>query len=376
MTWNWQQADWPKFTYERADLEPLETSFRLSCDAFIKVFQDVSADEQNMLRVELISEEALKTSEIEGEKFNRERLQSSLRQQIGLEDINSQASPEERGITEMMMALYRSFAEPLSHNMLASWHKMVMAGHNRLQVVGDYRKHAEPMQVVSGYISNPIVHFEAPPSARMQDEMTAFIRWFNDTAPDGKTPLPALTRAGITHLYFETIHPFEDGNGRIGRALSQKALAQSLGQPSLIALSYTIERQGNRYYEMLECSNKDNEITDWLIYFAETILDAQRNTMMQIEFYIAKTRLCERLNGRLNPRQEKVVARMLREGIEGFKGGLSAKNYISITGTNRQLATSDLNEMVEIGALTQTGEERNARYHLNLSRTNDTGYAS
>jgi len=197
--------------------------------------------------------------------------------------------------------------------------------------------------------------------------MKRFIAWFNATAPGGKTPLPALTRAAIAHLYFVCIHPFEDGNGRIGRALAEKSLAQNLGQPSLIALAYTIERKRKDYYAALERNNKDLEITGWMKYFANTILEAQNNTIKRVDFYIAKAKFYEKFRGKLNQRQEKVVARMFREGIDGFKGGLSAENYISIANTSRATATRDLQDLVEKGALTRTGELRHTRYHLNMN---------
>jgi Fic family protein len=222
------------------------------------------------------------------------------------------------------------------------------------------------MRIVSGGIHNPKVHFEAPPSAKMKDEMDAFVSWFNDTAPRGRISLPALTRAGIAHLYFVSIHPFEDGNGRIGRALAEKSLAQNLGQPSLIALAYTIERSRKAYYAALERNNKDIEITDWLTFFAETILEAQRNTIKRLDFYVAKAKLYETLRGQLNERQEKAIARMFQEGIDGFKGGLSAANYISIAKSSRATATRDLQDLVAKGALTSTGELRHTRYHLNI----------
>src|ERR1700744_2601641 len=135
------------------------------------------------------------------------------------------------------------------------------------------------MQGVSGPGYKRIVHFEAPRSKHMPDEMHRFIEWFNDTAPNGKSPLPALTRAGIAHLYFVSIHPFEDGNGRIGRAIAEKCLAQNLGHPSLLALAYTIARKQKDYYAALERNNQGLEITDWLEYFGRTILEAQANTI-------------------------------------------------------------------------------------------------
>jgi Fic family protein len=223
------------------------------------------------------------------------------------------------------------------------------------------------MQVVSGPIHKRKVHFEAPPSSHVPDAMKQFVKWFNDTAPGGKTPLSPLTRAGIAHLYFVCIHPFEDGNGRIGRALAEKSLAQNFGQPSLVALAYTIERKRNDYYASLERNNKETEITDWLKYFANTILEAQNNTIRRVDFYVVKAKFYEKHRGALNERQEKVIARIFREGIDGFKGGLSAENYISITGTSRATATRDLQSLIEKGALTKTGELRHTRYHLNLA---------
>ena len=241
-----------------------------------------------------------------------------------------------------------------------------MAGESDAIQIGGYRTHEEPMRVVSGRADKPTIHFEAPPSTRIVREMNAFASWFNATAPKGRRALPALTRAGLAHLYFVSIHPFEDGNGRIGRAISEKSLAQNLGQPSLIALAYTIQRARKAYYDMLERSNKTNEITAWLVYFAKTVLEAQRTTLERVEFYIGKAKFYDRVRGQLNPRQEKVIARMFRAGLDGFKGGLSAENYISITGTSRATATRDLTDLVVKGGLTRTGERRHTRYHLDL----------
>ena len=221
----------------------------------------------------------------------------------------------------------------------------------------------------------PKVHFEAPPSDRMAEEIDAFIAWFNRTAPKRASPLSALTRAGMAHLYFECIHPFEDGNGRIGRALAEKALAQCLGQPTLLALADTIGRHKKAYYDALEQANTDNEITGWLVYFAQMLLEAQAQTQARIEFLIAKARLYDRLSGQLNSRQEKVLARMFREGPDGFTGGLSAENYIRITQTSAATATRDLHDLVQKGALTRVGERRYTRYYLNLAGHSSTSTA-
>jgi Fic family protein len=368
MKWNWQQKDWPDFSYKKDPLETLEAKFLRQSGILSGTYKHVSDDDKNNLAVDLISNEAFKTSEIEGEFLNRDSLRSSIRRHFGLDTDNRKISPAERGIADMMMDLYKNFAEPLTHESLFAWHKMITSGRNDLKDIGRYRTHEEPMQVVSGPIHKPIVHFEAPPSKAMPKEMERFIKWFDRTAPDGAEPLPALTRAGIAHLYFVYIHPFEDGNGRIGRGIAEKALSQSLGQPTLIALSYIIEKHRKDYYGTLETSNKDNEISDYLVYFAETILEAQDYTQQMIDFLIQKTKLYDMVQGQLNERQEKALARMFREGVEGFKGGLSAENYITITGTSRATTTRDLQELVDKGVLIRTGELKGTRYWLNIKK--------
>jgi Fic family protein len=369
MPWNWQQPDWPNFSYDSIAMEPFERQFLLQSGEFVGAFKHVGADDQETLRIELISDEAVKTSEIEGEILDRASVQSSLRHQFGLGAEGPDVKPAERGISMMMVDLFRSYAAPLRHETMFDWHAMLLGADRAIEVVGAYRADPSPMQVVSGPDYKRVVHFEAPPSAHVRAEMDRFVTWFNDTAPSGERPLPALARAGIVHLYFVCIHPFEDGNGRIGRALAEKSLAQSLGHPSLITLAYTIERQRRDYYAALERSNKDNEIADWLTYFAGTVLEAQRNTLARVDFLMAKARFYERRRGQLNERQEKVVARMFREGIDGFRGGLSAENYVTISKASRATATRDLQDLVEKGALTRSGELRYTRYHLNLIST-------
>jgi Fic family protein len=178
--------------------------------------------------------------------------------------------------------------------------------------------------------------------------------------------LPALTRAGIAHLYFESIHPFEDGNGRIGRAISEKALAQSVGQTTLTALAATILVRRKAYYDTLEAANKDTEVTQWLAWFAGIAIEAQRRTEARVQFLIDKTRFLDRIRGQLNERQEKALLRMLNEGPDGFRGGLSAGNYSTITGASPATATRDLVDMVAKGALVRTGERRHARYSAGI----------
>lgn len=364
--WNWQQNDWPRFRLDNSALAEREAKFLLHSGLLLGALLHMRDDDKSALTVDLISNEALKTSEIEGEYLNRESVQSSIRRNFGLDTDARRIPPAEQGIADLMMDLYRSFAAPLTHETMFRWHGMLTAGRRDLKNIGAYRTLDEPMQIISGPISNPTIHFEAPPSAAMEKEMAGLVNWFNDTAPHGNTALPALTRAGIAHLYFVTIHPFEDGNGRIARVLADKALSQVLGQPTLIALSQTIQKNKNSYYEALHQSSRDNEITAWLVYFADTVLQAQDTTQCMIDFLIQKTKLYDRVKSLLNERQEKALARIFREGVEGFKGGLSAENYISITGAARATATRDLQDLVDKGVLTRTGALKSTRYHLNI----------
>lgn len=366
MTWNWQKPDWPNFRWGPARLDAVEKEFLVSAGVFVGTVRHLGKEERDQLTIEAMSTEAVTTSEIEGEILDRASVQSSLRKQLGLATDERRVRPAERGMAEMMVDLYRSFAEPLSEETLSRWHGMVMSGSRNLREVGRYRTSKEPMQVISGPIGEPRVHFQAPPSSRVQSEMERFVAWFNRTASGREEPLPALTRAGIAHLYFESIHPFEDGNGRIGRAIAEKTLAQSLGQPTLTALAATILVRRKSYYEALEAANKENEITLWLMWFAGVAIEGQRRTIAVVEFLIDKTRLLDRLKGQLNARQEKALLRMFREGPDGFKGGLSAGKYSTITGASPATTTRDLADLVGKGALVRNGERRYTRYRLSV----------
>ena len=364
MLWNWRQPGWPDFSYDPALLRATEERFLKGAGVVVGAMLHMEGEEKQALTIELIAQETVDSSAIEGEVLDRASVQSSLAKHLGLRVDHRRASAAEAGAAELMASLYRTWAEPLTDRMLFDWHAMLMAGRRDLEVIGGYRIHADPMQIVSGAIHAPRVHFEAPPSEQVPREMQTFAAWFNDTAPGGKTPLPAITRAGIAHLWFESIHPFEDGNGRIGRAIAEKALAQTIEAPTLTALAETIHRHRKDYYAQLQRASQSNSIDHWLEWFAAIVLAAQERTLARIRLLIAKTHLLDRLRGRINERQEKALLRLFAEGPDGFKGGLSAANYRAITGTTAPTATRDLAELVELGALRREGERKSTRYHL------------
>lgn len=367
MMWNWQKADWPDFSFDCEALAALETRFVHEAGIMVGARRHLAHSDSQSLAVELISLEAQKTSAIEGEFLNRDSLQSSIRRQFGLQADRRHVGPREQGISEMMVDLYQNYASPLTHEVLFAWHLMLTRGRRDLKNMGAYRSGEDPMQVVSGAPYAPKVHFEAPPSAQIPAEMEQFLDWFQATSPAGKQPLPCLARAGIAHLYFVSIHPFEDGNGRVGRAIAEKALAENLGHASLTALSYQIEKERKRYYQALAAANRQNEVTAWLLYFSETVLKAQTHTQEHIQFLIEKVKLFERLGDQLNDRQTKALLRLFREGPDGFQGGLSAHNYQRLTKASPATATRDLSELVNLGALTRTGERRYTRYWLAIA---------
>lgn len=366
MAWNWTLPDWPDFRYDASALEPFERKFLLSSGEILGAVRHVNRPERAQLRIELLGEEAIHTSAIEGEILDRLAVQSSLRRRLGLDPDGHPSKPREQGVAEMLLDVHSGFADPLSHETLFRWHQMLLSHDRRLETVGAYRRHTEAMQIVSGRLERQTIHFEAPPSAQVLPEMERYAAWFNKTGPRGAAPLPALTRAGLGHLYFESIHPFEDGNGRLGRALAEKSLAEHIGQPTLISLSFTIEKERNAYHDRLERQQRTLDVTEWLVWFARIVLKAQQVTLDHVGFFIGKAHFHDRHGDRLNERQAKVIARMFREGPGGFKGGLSAENYLKITGTSRATATRDLQDLVGKGAFSRTGERRNTRYWLNL----------
>jgi len=367
MKYNWQQNDWPNFTYDLSEIE--DVLFRIvermgRVDGLIEGLPD---NMQTEALIDIMVSEAIKTSEIEGEYLSRKDVMSSIRNNLGFNTTPEQIkSKKATGAAELMLAVRDSYLSALDEDTLFSWHKVLMQGSFRVKL-GAWRDHEEPMQVVSGLIGKEVVHYEAPPSNIVPNEMRRFIQWFNESAPGGRHEIkqPAA-RSAIAHFYFETIHPFEDGNGRIGRAISEKALAQGIGRPVLLSLSRTIEANKNAYYDALKVAQRSNQITDWIKYFTQVVLDAQIDAEKLIEFTLKKVRFFDRYREQLNDRQIKVLTRMLESGLDGFQGGMSAKKYMIITKASKATATRDLQDLAQKGALSLIGGGRSTRYSVNL----------
>lgn len=367
MKYNWQQSDWGTFTFSLKEVQGILYVFVEKAGHLKGLLQAMPKTSQEETLIEILVSEALKTSEIENEYLSREDVTSSIRHNLGLYEPNKEVKDvRAKGLGKLMTEVRHTYDDSLTEETLKEWHQYLFTDQTHINV-GDWRTHTAPMQVVSGRLDKPTVHFEAPPSAEVPQEIKAFIQWFNDTAPNGKTPIKyAPIRSAIAHLYFESIHPFEDGNGRIGRAIADKALSQSVGYPLLLSLSATIESNKKAYYGALENAQKSNEITSWISYFLQVIIDSQKNAESLINFTLKKARFFDTHKTKLNERQLKSINRMFQEGPQGFEGGMTAKKHMRIVQTSKATATRDLKSLEELGALIVRGSGRSTHYYLNL----------
>lgn len=367
VVYNWQQPDWPIFRFDTLHLEKNSLQFAQKIGKSTGQFEMLPVETRQAVLVDVMVNEAIKTSAIEAEFISRQDVISSIKRNLGFSsDTHPVNDKRSEGMAKLLVLIRNTFDQPLSENMLFHWHSLLMQGTHGIEI-GKWRTHAEPMQVVSGAMGKEKIHFEAPPSANVSAEMERFVDWFNATAPNqpGAIVNP-LVRAAIAHLYFESIHPFEDGNGRIGRIIAEKALSQNIGQPVLLSLSRTIESNKKAYYEALQKGQRSNDISDWLVYFSDVLLAAQDDFLATIEFVLQKARFFDTHKANLNGRQRKVIARMFEEGIDGFEGGMNARKYVGISKASKATATRDLQDLVDKQILIPVGGGRSSRYQLTL----------
>ena len=365
--YNWQQRDWPDFTYDLEEVQPIILAFATETGEVKGLIQGLPDELKQDTLLQLMISEAVKTSEIEGEYVSRQDVMSSIRNNLGLNDTPVYIKDQQaNGVAQLMVEARKTFQEPMTTTMLKSWHRLLFINANRVNP-GEWRQGDQPMQVVSGAYGREVVHYEAPPSTRVPQEMEAFVHWYNTaTFPLKEDVSEAVLKSAIAHLYFESIHPFEDGNGRIGRAIAEKALSQSLGRPVMLALSKTIEANKKAYYNALKEAQQALDITAWINYFASCILHAQRDAKATVQFSLKKAQFFDRFKHRLEDRQLKVITKMMDKGADGFEGGMTAKKYTGITGVSKATATRDLQHLQEIGVFVQEGSGRSVRYQLNL----------
>ena len=369
MIYNWQQKDWPNFTYDLSYVNKTLDVFieKVGHQKGLLIALNSSSKEDAI--IEILVSESIKTSEIENEYLSRQDVTSSIKYNLGLyEPGRGVRDLRAKGIGKMMVDVRNNYRTPLTESALKDWHKTLFLNQNHI-VIGEWRSHKAPMQVVSDSLHKPKVHFQAPPSVEIPNEMMRFLDWFSSVSNNKKGDIKyAPVFSAISHIFFESIHPFEDGNGRIGRAIADKALSMIVDYPLLLSLSTIIENKKKDYYTALERNQKSNDITDWINYFVNVVVDAQIHTEEFIKFIIKKVSFHDKFKNKMNQRQQKCVNRMFEEGSKGFKGGMSAKKYMSVVKTSKATATRDLQALEGVGAFTVQGGGRSTRYHLNLDQ--------
>ena len=369
----WQQPAWPTLSadYQRAGAA-LSEARRLQGVVEGKA-QAIGIARDGEIARAVMEEEVTATAAIEGERLDPAAVRSSVMRGLGL----AAAGPRDRSVDGLVAVINDAtiaFDSPLDDDRLHRWQSALFPGGTsglRRIAVGRYRDHPEPMQIVSGMPDREVVHYEAPPSDRVAAEMGLFLDWFARTAPvkDRAPQLEGLARAAIAHLWFESIHPFEDGNGRIGRAIVDMAITQDHpGGVRLISLSGQLLASRKGYYDALNAAQRGSgDVTDWVIWFARQYALACEHSSRVIDRAIEKARFWTAHAGiALNERQRKVLQRLLDDGDGGFLGGLNAEKYMKLTGTSKPTATRDLAHLVKAGLLWTRGRGKAMRYYVNV----------
>lgn len=368
MRWIWQQPHWPNFCYDRPALEGREFKFRINSERLAGRFEALPMASQVDAMIDLMLTEAINTSAIEGENLDRESVRLSLLSLITSDTLPDHSDRKAAGAASLLVDVRKNWQSSLTHNLLGNWQSMAVPEQRYTPVLrGMYRNDPSPMQIISGPYGRETVHYEALPAARVPDEMERFVDWYNQTSPlDGGNRMSGIARAGIAHLWFEVIHPFDDGNGRVGRAVADHALSQSLGYPTTACLATAIEGDKKSYYQQLEKASRGSLDADvWLDYFADTIIKAQEIAREEVDFVLAKTRFYDVYGDQLNDRQARMVSRVFAEGRASFEGGITTRKYEAITRCPNRTASRDLSDLVAKGIIVPLpGGGRTTRYEL------------
>lgn len=367
----WERSSWPELKWDAHSLlAPLSWATESRGKLFAKLDTIGFAIEQ---RIETIVDEVVTTSAIEGERLERDEVRSSVARKLGL-NYAGLPNPSRRveGIVEMMLDATINHSRPLTAKRLRGWQAALFpTGYSGISEISVGKWRSESMRVVSGHAGNENIHFEAPPAKAVSAEMKAFISWWN--GPSRK--LPGMVRAAVAHLRFETIHPFEDGNGRVGRALVDMALAEDEQQPSrFYSVSAQMYEERSSYYKEIErAQTGDGDITKWIGWFLGCVHRAVERSHNLLQIAFVKQEFWRKIGNELNDRQSKVINRLLDDGPAGFEGGLTNRKYRSMTKAAPATATRDLAELSSLGIILKVGQGRSVKYELNWRLVNGEG---
>lgn len=369
--WIWQQPDWPNFTWQSERLTPLLRECVQAQGRLMGMASSVDRSLSAQNELDALLQNIVTSSAIEGEQLNVDSVRSSLARRLGLEVVDGdKVSQRSEGLAQLMLDATQRFAQPLTLPRLLEWHTWLFPDQDmnvaaRSIHIGELRGD-EPMQVVSGRLDKPTIHYEAPPRLGLEQQLDTFLAWFaTSQKQDGLDP---LLRAGIAHFWFITLHPFDDGNGRLTRTLTDLALAQGEAQAiRFYAMSASILDDRSSYYRVLETSQKSSmDITEWLQWFLQTLLRSLQQAMTRIEAVLGKARFWQaNRDAKLSAEQIKVLNRMLNGGKRGFADGISAAQYQAVAKVSKATATRHLAELLEKGCLQRLpGGGRSTRYQV------------
>ncbi|UVL99076.1 Fic family protein [Pseudomonas atacamensis] len=370
--WIWQQPDWPDFNWQAERLAPLLRECVQMQGRLLGMAGSVGDSMSAQSELDALLQNIVTSSAIEGEQLNVGSVRSSLARRLGLEWIDRDSvSQRSEGLAQLMLDATHGFDEPLTLARLLEWHTWLFPAEEamfsaRPILVGTLRGD-EPMQVVSGRLDRPTVHFEAPPRQGLEQQIERFLSWFE--ASRDQVSLDPLLRAGIAHFWFVTLHPFDDGNGRLTRTITDLALAQGEAQAiRFYAMSASILEDRAGYYRILESSQKTTlDITEWLIWFLQTLLRSLQQAITRIDSVLGKTRFWQaHRESDLSAEQIKVLNCLLDGGERGFEQGLSAGQYQAVAKVSKATATRHLAELLDKGCLQRLpGGGRSTRYKIN-----------
>ena len=363
-TYIWQSDAWPNWRYDLSAIADQLTAVSHAQGVLMGRLADVGMAVRDQASIATLTDEVVKTSEIEGEVLNANSVRSSIARQLGV-DIGAVAPVDRHvdGVFDMVLDASLNSDKPLTAERLFGWHAALFpTGYSGLNTIttGQWRDDADgPMQVVSGPMGRRKVHFEAPPAHTLPKETANFITWANEATGE-----PALVKAGLAHLWFVTVHPLDDGNGRVARAVGDLFLTRADSSPQrFYSLSAQIQRERKDYYDILERTQKGTmDVTQWLTWFLGTLNRAIESAHSTLEKVLGKALFWQRLAGvALNERQVKLLNRML----DGFEGKLTSSKWAAIAKCSPDTALRDITQLLALGILQKSnGAGRSAGYLL------------
>jgi len=367
--WIWQQPDWPRFTWQAEPLAPLLRACTQAQGRLIGMLGAVGNDTEAQSSLDAMLQNIVTSSAIEGEQLNVGSVRSSLAKRLGVSE-EGRTTARSEGLAQLLLDATQAHQQPLDLERLYAWHRWLFPDDDSLMarplLIGALRGD-EPMQVVSGRLDRPTVHFEAPPRAGLEQQLADFLDWFERSRSDAS--LDPLLRAGIAHFWFVTLHPFDDGNGRLTRAITDLALAQGEHQTiRFYAMSASILDDRAGYYRILEASQKGPlGITAWLQWFLATLLNSLEQALARIDRVLIKARFWQTYRSQtFSAEQTKVLNRLLDGGERGFEAGISAAQYQAVAKVSKATATRHLSDLVAKGCIIRLpGGGRSTRYQVN-----------